>query len=74
LLILSGFFGIAGQLAITWGYTYIRAREGGIISTSKILFATVLGYLIFDDPISLSIVLGGLLICIAMAGVSLKGI
>lgn len=49
-LLLCGAFAIAGQYCITFGYRYITAVEGGIIASSRIVLAAVLGPYIVGDP------------------------
>ena len=44
---------IAGQYCITFGYRYVTAVEGGIISSSRILLAAILGPFIAADPVLL---------------------
>ncbi len=41
---------IAGQYLITLGFKYVTAIEGGIISSTRILLAAILGPLIAVDP------------------------
>jgi drug/metabolite transporter (DMT)-like permease len=49
-LALCSAFAIAGQYCITFGYRYVTAVEGGIISSSRILLAAILGPYIAADP------------------------
>ena len=49
-LLLCSFFSIAGQYCITLGFKYVTALEGGIISSTRILLAAVLGPFIVMDP------------------------
>jgi drug/metabolite transporter (DMT)-like permease len=49
-LVLSSGFAIIGQYCITFGYRYVTAVEGGIISSSRILLAATLGPFIAADP------------------------
>jgi drug/metabolite transporter (DMT)-like permease len=49
-LALSSGFAIMGQYCITFGYRYVTAVEGGIISSSRILLAATLGPFIASDP------------------------
>ncbi|MCP3944349.1 MAG: DMT family transporter [Desulfobacteraceae bacterium] len=54
---------IAGQYLLTIGFKYVTAIEGGIISSSRILLAAMLGPLIAMDPfLSLSGWIGAFLI------------
>ncbi len=62
-LTLCAIFGIAGQYLITLGFRYVTAVEGGIISSTRILLAAILGpYLASDPPLSLYGWIGALLI------------
>lgn len=61
---------VLGQLFITVGYKYVDATTGSIISASRILFALMLGILIFSDPISIRITIGIVLLSISLIGVS----
>lgn len=49
-LALSSGFAILGQYCITFGYRYVTAVEGGIISSSRILLAATMGPFIAADP------------------------
>lgn len=49
-LVLSSGFAIMGQYCITFGYRYVTAVEGGVISSSRILLAATLGPFIASDP------------------------
>jgi drug/metabolite transporter (DMT)-like permease len=62
LLLVSGAVGVVGQVCITYGYKYITARAGSLVSTSRILYAVVLGMLIFQEDLTLRIAAGGALI------------
>lgn len=50
-LALCSGFAIIGQYCITFGYRYVTAVEGGIISSSRILLAAILGPFIAADPV-----------------------
>jgi len=49
-LLLCSLFGIGGQYLLTYGFRYITAVEGGIISSTRILLAALLGPIIASDP------------------------
>ena len=49
-LVLCGAFGIAGQYLITFGFRYVTAVEGSILSSTRILMAAFAGPLIAFDP------------------------
>jgi drug/metabolite transporter (DMT)-like permease len=67
-LIASGVFGATGQVLLTMGYKSINAKDGSMISSSRIVFAALLGFFIFAEPLSLSIIAGGLMIVGAIIG------
>ncbi len=58
-VLVSGAVGVAGQICITYGYKYITARAGSLVSTSRIIYAVVLGMLIFSEDLTLRIASGG---------------
>ena len=49
-LVLCGGSGIVGQFLITLGFRYVTAVEGGVISSSRILLAALLGPVLASDP------------------------
>jgi drug/metabolite transporter (DMT)-like permease len=59
-----------GQLLITVGYKYIDAAPGSLVSSSRIVFAIILGVTFFSDPMTLRIIIGSLMIIISLAGVN----
>jgi drug/metabolite transporter (DMT)-like permease len=61
-IIISALLGLGGQIFITSGYKHIEANMGSIISTSRIIFAAVLGICILKDKLNLELILGGLII------------
>jgi len=61
---------VLGQIFITYGYKYISARAGSLISTSRILYAVILGVLVFSEEITLRIAAGGMLIMLSIIAVS----
>jgi drug/metabolite transporter (DMT)-like permease len=67
-LIASGVFGVVGQALLTSGYRTIHAKTGSMISSSRVVFAALLGYFIFSEPMTGSIVIGGLMIIAAIIG------
>jgi drug/metabolite transporter (DMT)-like permease len=50
-LSLCGGVGIAGQFLITLGFRYVTAVEGGVISSTRILLAALLGPWLADEPL-----------------------
>ncbi|HRS62867.1 MAG TPA: DMT family transporter [Spirochaetota bacterium] len=59
-----------GQLLLTAGYKCVTAPTGSLISSSRIVFAMVLGVIFFSEPLSPRIIAGALMIMISLAGVS----
>jgi drug/metabolite transporter (DMT)-like permease len=49
-LLLSALFSVSGQYLLTIGFKYVTAIEGGIISSTRILLAAILGPFIVSDP------------------------
>lgn len=65
--------GVAGQYLITYGFLYVTAVEGSIISSSRILLAALLGPLLVADPtLAVAGWCGALLIFSANAAVALR--
>jgi len=50
LLLACSIAGVAGQYLLTYGFLYVTAVEGSIISSSRILMAALLGPLLAADP------------------------
>ncbi len=63
-------FSVAGQIFITSGYRYIDAAAGSLVSSSRILFALMLGIIILGEDLTWTIGGGGFLIILALFGVS----
>ena len=65
-LFLCGAFGVAGQYLLTYGFRYVTAVEGSIISSTRILLAAVLGpWIALDPPLTVAGWIGALLIFMA---------
>jgi len=47
---IAAIFGVMGQYLLTLGFKYVTAVEGGVISSSRILIAAILGPYIVSDP------------------------
>lgn len=62
LMLLAAVIAFAGQAFLTDGYKHVGARAGGMLSSSRIIYAVTLGALFFDDPLGWKIILGGGLI------------
>jgi drug/metabolite transporter (DMT)-like permease len=68
---ISAILGVAGQAFITAGYKYITAKGGSLISSSRIIFAVLLGVIIFSESLGLRIIIGGILILGSLIGVGM---
>ncbi len=66
LLVLIGVLSLAGQFLITYGYRYVKVIEGSLISTTRVVFAGLLGMFVFSESINLSFILGAVLIAFAI--------
>ncbi len=69
-IIISAVLGYTGQVCITAGYKYIEAAKGSLISSSRILFAVVLGIAVFSESLTFKWIIGGMLIIISLIGIS----
>ena len=49
-LLMCSFFSVAGQYFITLGFKFVTAVEGGVISSTRILLAAILGPYLTSDP------------------------
>jgi drug/metabolite transporter (DMT)-like permease len=65
-----GVCGALAQFLLTEGYHFIDTQRGSIISSSQILFAAVMGVLLFGDPVTWRTSLGGLSILLSLVGIS----
>lgn len=65
--------GVLGQYLLTFGFFYVTAVEGSIISSSRILLAAILGpFLVADPSLTLNGWCGALLIFTANIGLTLR--
>lgn len=65
--------GVAGQYLLTYGFFYVTAVEGAVISSSRILLAALLGPLLMaDPPLTLGGWIGALIIFIANIALALR--
>jgi drug/metabolite transporter (DMT)-like permease len=71
LLLGSGIMGVAGQVLLTMGYKDVSAKAGSMVSSSRIVFAALMGSVFFSEVLSWRITLGGLMIIAAIIGVSM---
>lgn len=72
LALIGGSLGVAGQLALTSGYRHVSAAAGALLSSSRLIFAIVLGVVIFSDELTIKVVSGALLISVALVGITLS--
>lgn len=49
-LLICSLFGVGGQYLITYGFKYVTAVEGSIVTSTRILLAAVLGPVMVGDP------------------------
>lgn len=70
LITASALAGVGGQICITYGYRYITARAGGLVSTSRVLYAVMLGMLIFGESLTWRVGAGGTLILLSIVAVT----
>jgi drug/metabolite transporter (DMT)-like permease len=72
-LLISSLFGIGGQYLITYGFRYVTAVEGSIITSTRILLAAMLGPVMVADPaLGVTGWCGALLIFIANVVVAVR--
>jgi drug/metabolite transporter (DMT)-like permease len=65
-LLICSLFGVGGQYLLTYGFRYVTAIEGSVITSMRILLAAVLGPLMVADPsLATSEWIGALLIFMA---------
>lgn len=67
---LAALLGFLGQVFLTWGYKYVDSATGSLVSTSRIIMASVIGFIFLSEPLTLRIIFGILLITSSLVGVS----
>lgn len=72
-MILAGVFACVGQYGITKAYFHAPAKEISVYDYSQILFAAVIGFVVFAQTPDLLSVLGYILICGAGVGMFFYG-
>lgn len=65
LMILSGIFATAGQLLLTRSYALASASFIGPFTYSSVVFATIIGWLLWDESPHALTLSGALLVCVA---------
>ena len=58
MLILIGIFGAGGQIGLTYAYQKAPVAEVSIYDYSGIIFSAILGYVLLDESLSLSTIVG----------------
>jgi drug/metabolite transporter (DMT)-like permease len=66
----SGIMGVIGQVLLTMGYKNVSAKAGSMVSSSRIVFAALMGFFFFSEALGPRIISGGLLIIVSIIGVS----
>lgn len=69
-IVSSGLMGFFGQILITEGYKYVDNATGAMVSTFRIIIAALMGIIIFNDPINLRILIGGLIVMLSLVEIS----
>jgi drug/metabolite transporter (DMT)-like permease len=69
-LLASGVMGVMGQVLLTMGYKKISAKAGSMVSSSRIVFAALMGFFFFSEALYARIIIGGLLIILSIIGIS----
>lgn len=69
-VVLATVTSVAGQFFITIAYEYIEASIGALISSTRIIFGALFGMMLFSDPITARISIGGILIMLSIVGIS----
>jgi len=72
LLLIMGIFGTIGQLLMTYAYKICSASLGGIISMSCVVMTAILSSIIFHETLTLTMIMGGLLIFISASFLSVN--
>ena len=49
-LLVCSLFGVGGQYLLTYGFRFVTAVEGSVVTTSRILLAALLGPMLAGDP------------------------
>lgn len=70
LLLASGGVGVLGQICITYGYKFISARAGSLVSSSRIFYAVLFGMLVFSEDLTWRIAVGGFMILLSITAVT----
>lgn len=72
LLLLSGFCGVAGQWVFTYGFAYVGAVEGSILSSTRILIALAFGIAWFGESFTAAAGIGAALVLFSNVTLALR--
>ena len=61
-LLMIGIFAAAGQFSLTYAYRYGKASEIAIYNYSNIIFAAVIGFLLWGEVSDILSIIGGVII------------
>jgi drug/metabolite transporter (DMT)-like permease len=62
LLVLTGALAVCGQLLMTQAYYYASPVKIGLLGYSSVFFAAMIGYTFWDEPLTLGMLFGGILL------------
>lgn len=62
LLLLAAAFGLLGQVAMNYGFRFVRAAEGSTLLMVEAILTTIVGILIFYEPFTLTFLVGAVMI------------
>jgi drug/metabolite transporter (DMT)-like permease len=62
LLVLIGALAVCGQLLMTQAYHYASPVKIGLLGYSSVFFAAMIGYTFWDEPLTLGMLFGGILL------------
>ncbi|MFC1560094.1 DMT family transporter [Candidatus Margulisiibacteriota bacterium] len=71
-LLFVGIFGTLGQLLMSYAFKACSTALGGIIQLSSVVITIILSYFIFKEPLTVFMVVGGLLVFWSAASFSSK--
>lgn len=57
-VVVSGLWGVVGQLFFTYGFRFVDAVEGSILSSTRILIALLFSYLYFQEELHYTVAMG----------------
>lgn len=72
LLVVSGLCGVAGQWVFTYGFAYVSAVEGSILSSTRILIALAFGVVWFHESFTAAAAIGAVLVLFSNIALALQ--